>query len=186
MKLFLFSLLIYIAFACENRKKEATKELIIDTHLPFNDTIKLLSKNPELKLFNSEQIENKTRTAYIIQTAYFSDGYRNSTFFFDDYKCRVKYQQDTLNIWLNNNNGYFGNGVLVKVFNDQFYIKNIDPKTLKNEEKFIKAKVFSQKLILNKNKFNKNDSIYGFIDYKCTTDSLVDKHFKGYFKTIIK
>ena len=185
MRLFLFFMIISLAILSCQRDSDFEK-FIVNKKLSSNDTVKLLSKYPELKLFTSEVPESLTRTAYITQTASFTDGPRRSTFFFDDYKCKVKYQQDTLNIWLNNNNGYFGNGVLVKVFNDQFYIKNIDPKTLKNEEKFIKAQVFSQKLILNNNKFNKNDSIYGYIDYMCTTDSLVDKRFKGYFKTIIK
>lgn len=185
MRLFLFFIILSLtALSCqENRNFE---NFIVDQDLSSKDTIKLLSKYPELKLFNSEILQSPTRTAYITQTAHYTDGYRSGTFLFEDYKCKAKYQHDTLNIWLDNNNGYFGNGILIKVFNDQFYVKNIDPKTLKNEEKFIKAKVFSQKLVLNKDKFNKNDSIYGFIDYKCSIDSLVNKHLKGYFKTIIK
>lgn len=31
-------------------------------------------------------------------------------------------ENDMLNIWINNFNGNFGNGVLMKVFDDQFYI----------------------------------------------------------------
>ncbi len=158
----------------------------VDESLPDNDTILLLSKYPELKLYNSEIVESKTRTAHIVQAASYSDGFRKGTFLFDDYKCKAQYQNDTLTIRLNNNNGYFGNGILIKVFKNHFYIKDIDPKILKGEEKFIKSKVLSQKLTLNNNKFTKNDSIYGFIDYKCNIDSLVDKQFRGYFKTIIQ
>ncbi|MFZ4931765.1 hypothetical protein [Chryseobacterium sp. Mn2064] len=131
-------------------------------------------------------MESYTRTAYIVQHAFYYDGPLKGSFLFNDYKCSAQYENDTLSILLNNDNGYFGNGVLVKVFNSQFYIKDIDPSTLKREKKFIKSKVLEQKLVLNTNKFNKNDSIYGFIDYKCKIDSLVYKHFRGYFKTTIQ
>ncbi len=185
MKLFLFltGTLLTVLSCQKNRNFE---KFTVDKNLPNYDTIQILSKYPELKLYNSEIVESKTRTAYIVQQAFYYDGLLKGSFFFDDYKCRAQYQNDTLNILLNNNNGYFGNGVLVKVFNSQFYIKDIDPKTLKTEKKFIKSKVLEQKLVLNTNKFNKNDSIYGFIDYKCRVDSLVYKHFRGYFKTTIQ
>lgn len=185
MRLFLFFISLLLAsVSCQ--KEQNFETFIVDQSLPTNDTIQLLSKYPELKLFNSEVIRSKTRTAYIVQAADYSVKYHKGTFLFDDYKCKAVTQNDTLYIGLNNNNGYFGNGVLVKVFNNQFYIKNIDPKTLKGEEKFIKAKVMAQKLVLNSNTFKKNDSIYGFIDYQADIDNLVYKHFKGYFKTVIQ
>ena len=181
MRLFLFFIILVIPLlSC--KKEQHFDPFVVDKSLPFQDSIVLLSKQPELKLYNTEIPESKTRTAFILQTAYYSKG----AFLFDDYKCKAVYQKDTLNIRLNNNNGYFGNGILIKVFNNQFYIKDIDPKTLKGEEKYIKARGVSQKLILNNSRFNKNDSIFGFIDYKCSIDSLVQKHVKGYFKTIIQ
>ncbi|WPO91027.1 hypothetical protein [Chryseobacterium sp. HR92] len=185
MKLFLFfAVILLTTLSCQ--KDQNFEKITVDQNLPTQDTIRQLSKYPELKLYNSEIVESKTRTAYIVQKAFYYDGLLKGSFLFDDYKCKAQYQNDTLHILLNNNNGYFGNGVLVKVFNNQFYIRDIDPKTLKGEKKFIKSKVSEQKLILNTNTFNKNDSIYGFIDYKCNIDSLVYKHFRGYFKTIIQ
>lgn len=185
MKLFLFfSGILLMALSCQ--KEHNFGNFTVDSSLPNHDSILILSKYPELKLYNSEVVESKTRTAHIVQTASYSDGFRKGTFLFNDYKCKTQYLNDTLTIKLNNNNGYFGNGILIKVFNNQFYIRDIDPKTLKKEEKFIKSEVCSQKLVLNSHKFATNDSIYGFIDYKCNIDSLVDKHFKGYFKTIIQ
>ncbi|ANF50658.1 hypothetical protein A0O34_09030 [Chryseobacterium glaciei] len=178
---------VFLFLSCKTEKKEISKfqKIIIDGSLVDNDTIKLLSKYPELKLFNSEKENSKTRTAYVLETANYYDSGLLRTIHFEDYKCKAEYKQDTLNIWLNNNNGYFGNGVLVKVFNGQFLIKDIDPKTLKGEIKFINSKPFYQKLVLNKDIFQKNDSIYGFIDYKTDVDSLVKKNFRGYFKTSI-
>jgi hypothetical protein len=176
--------------SCKSEKKETenVEKFFVDKNLPQNDTIKFLSKYPELKLYNNEIVESPTRTACVVQKSGYSDRfyYTNKSFHFEDYKCKAEYKGDTIDIWLNNNNGYFGNGVLVKVFNDRFLIKDIDPKTLRGEIKFINSYPTHQKLILNKNKYLKNDSLYGFIDYQTNVDSLVAKNFKGYFRTVIK
>lgn len=86
---------------------------------------------------------------------------------------------------LNNSNEYFGNGVVIKVFDGQFFIKDIDPKTLHREEKFIKTSLIYQNLVLNKSHYQKNDSIYGYIEYN-TKVNLFIKDFRGYFRTKIK
>ncbi|KIC61768.1 hypothetical protein [Chryseobacterium taiwanense] len=188
---FVFIFCLFILSCKKEAKAEwAFEKFSVDKDLPKNNNIKLLSKYPELHLFKSEKLESSTRTANIVQEdgfyirCYTEKEYR--FFQFNDYKCKAEYKGDTINIWLNNYNGYFGNGVLVKVFNHQFLIKDIDPKALKDEIKFIETHLNSQKLILNKAIFRKNDSIYGFIDYNASLDSLVTKNFRGYFKTIIK
>lgn len=103
----------------------------------------------------------------------------------DNYKCFSALKNDTLEILLNNNNGFFGNGVLVKVFGGHFLIKDIDPKTLHGELKFIKTKPVYQKLVLDKNNFQKNDTVYGFINYNTKVEGFT-KDFRGYFKATIK
>jgi hypothetical protein len=197
IKAFLFLIVSVLGFcflSCikENREISQPEKITVDENLSKNDTFKILSKYPELKLFNSEKVESLTRTAHIVQ----EDGYYESFLYprrkqyrffqFSDYKCKTEYKGDTINIWLNNYNGYFGNGVLVKVFNDQFLIQDIDPKALKGEIKFINSYPVYQKLVLNKYIFQKSDSIYGFLDYETKLDSLVTKNFKGYFRTKIK
>ncbi|WP_336716554.1 hypothetical protein [Chryseobacterium mucoviscidosis] len=184
-----FSILGLCFLSCkkENRKILKPENITVDENLSKNDTFKILSKYPELKLFKSEKVESATRTAYILQISSFSDGYYHTrSVSFEDYKCKTEYKGDTINIWLNNYNGYFGNGVLIKVFNDQFLIQDINPKTLKGEIKFINSYPVYQKLVLNKYPFQKNDSIYGFIDYETKLDSLVTKNFRGHFRTKIK
>lgn len=178
-----------LILSCESEKNKIRKfeKFKIDKNLSENKTFKIISKHPELKLYNSEKVESKTRTAYIIQTASYSAGlYHTKPVVFEDYKCSAQYEDDTLTVWLNNYNGYFGNGVLVKVFKNQFFIKDIDPKTLKGEIKFINSSPVYQNLILNKWRFQRNDSIFGFIKYEAKIDSSVTKHFQGYFKTKIK
>lgn len=182
IKTFYFIVIFAFGLCFLSCKKEEKNEInfekfIVDKSLPQNDTIKLLSKYPELKLFNDEKIESKIRTAYIIETT--------NLFQVDNYKCKAVSKNDTLDILLNNNNGFFGNGVVVKVFEDRFSIKDIDPKTLHGEVKFIKTRPVYQKLALDKSNFQKKDSIYGFIDYATKVDSFT-KIFRGYFKAVIK
>lgn len=161
----------------EKKTKGNFERFSTDKNLSQNDTIKLLSKFPELRLFPREKLSSKTRTAYVVQNV--------GIHLMDNYKCHAFMKDDTLQIWINNNNSYFGNGVLINVFDRHFLIKDIDPKTLHAEIKFIKTNPFHQKLTLNKAKFQKNDSIYGFIDYKTKVDSFT-KDFRGYFKIVVK
>ncbi|MCJ8152819.1 hypothetical protein MKJ01_03445 [Chryseobacterium sp. SSA4.19] len=173
------ALLAWIVLSC---KKEKNREgnfgkFLIDKGLAQNDTIKLLSKFPELKLFPGEKPVSKTRSAYVIQNL--------GIHAMDNYKCNAVIKNDTLQIWINNSNSYFGNGVLINIVDGHFVIKDIDPKTLHSEIKFIKTKPLHQKLVLNKADFLANDSIYGFIDYKTKVDSFT-KDFRGYFKTVIQ
>lgn len=177
---FIFILIFCLSIvSCKKEKKiqQNFEKFVVDESLPQNDTIKLLSKYPELKLYKKEKLESKTRTAYIIQTTVL--------FQTDKYKCNAVSKNDTLEILLNNNNSLYGNGVLIKVFDDHFFIKDIDPKTLHGEIKFMKTKPVYQKLILNKNSFQKNDTVYGFINYNTKVEQFA-KDFKGYFKAVIK
>ena len=179
--LYFISILIFclLIVSCKKAKKreQTFEKFIVDKNLPQNDTIKLLSKYPELKLYKKEKLESKTRTAYIIQTTVL--------FQTDKYKCNAVSKNDTLEVLLNNNNGLYGNGVLIKVFDDHFFIKDIDPKTLHGEIKFMKTKPVYQELVLDNKSFQKNDTVYGFIDYSTKVENFT-KDFRGYFKAVIK
>ncbi|MDR6371468.1 hypothetical protein J2795_002745 [Chryseobacterium bernardetii] len=88
MKLFLFfSVIFLMTLSCH--KEQNFENFTVDKSLPDNDTILLLSKHPELKLYNSEIVESKTRTAHIVQAASYSDGFRKGTFLFDDYNAKL-------------------------------------------------------------------------------------------------
>ncbi|MGO4708278.1 hypothetical protein AB4Y90_03990 [Chryseobacterium sp. 2TAF14] len=175
--LFISSCLAIISCKKEKKNEQIFEKFTLDKNLPQNDTIKLLSKYPELKLYKKEKLESKTRTAYIVQIAGFLP--------MDNYKCSSALKNDTLEISLNNNNGFFGNGVLIKVFDDNFLIKDIDPKTLHGEIKFMKTRPVYEKLVLNKAHFQKNDTVYGFINYNTKVENFT-KDFRGYFKAVVK
>lgn len=183
--------ILFLSCESEKSKIEKFEKFKIDKKLNKNDTFKLISKYPELILYKSEKIESTSRTAFIVHEDHYYEMFlerrkRLQFFTFDDYKCSAQYKNDTLSIWLNNYNGYFGNGVLIKVFEDQFLIRDIDPKTRRGEVKFINSSPVYQNLTLDKSKFKRNDSIYGFIKYKTKIDSSVIKFFQGYFRTKIK
>ncbi len=93
-------------------------------------------------------------------------------------------ENDTLNIWINNFNGNFGNGILMKVFDNHFYIKSVNPNVIKGI-KFEDYELKSQKLILNKTKFKKGDSLFGYMFFECFADSIKYKKMEGYFQTKI-
>lgn len=113
-------------------------------------------------------------------------GLRNYPLLNRDYICEALIDKDdTLNIWINNHNGYFGNGILIKVFNKNFKIKSIDPNVIKGM-KFEKFDAIAQELTLNKSSFKKGDSIFGKLYFQCVVDSLKHKKMYGYFRTTIE
>lgn len=104
----------------------------------------------------------------------------------ENYICDASIiENDTLNILINNYNGYFGNGILAQVFGDKFRIKSITPKVIKGT-KFENYELKTQKLILDKATFKKGDSLFGFVNFECVVDSAKSKKMFGYFKTKIK
>lgn len=185
MKLF-FLICVSLAFmGCKNKKEKVIssyEKVVVDENLVHNDTIQLLSKFPELRLFRKEKMESKTRTAYIVQNSKFGNFLLDR----DNYKCKAQKKDDTLEISVNNYDGMTSNGILIKVFGNHFFVKNYDPQTLRGEIKFINAKPESQVLKLDKIDYQKNDSLFGFVDYQCNVKGGVVKSMQGYFKTRIQ
>jgi len=136
-----------------------------------------------LKLYDKEIVESKTRTAYIVQNS----GHDRFWLTFNNYKCKAQKKDDTLEISLNNYDGLVSNGIMIKVFDNHFFVKDYNPKTLKGETKFFNSKPEYQVLNLDKSIYQKNDSIYGFIDYECVIGGgTLAKLMRGYFKTKIQ
>lgn len=123
---------------------------------------------------------HKNNTIVQMQTSNILSNFENN------YHCEAIFgENDTLNIWLNNFNGYYGNGNLIKVFDDKFLIKSIDPNVLKGI-KFEKYHSMKEILVLNKGKYKRGDSIFGYVYLKCEVDSFKTKQMHGFFKTKIK
>lgn len=113
-------------------------------------------------------------------------GYRNYPLLNQDYLCKANIDDnDTLKIWINNYNGYFGNGILINVFNDNFKIKSVNPHVIKGI-KFENYDLIKQELILNQKIFKKGDSIFGKLHFVGVVDSLKHKKMEGYFRAKIR
>ncbi len=181
MKIALLMIIAVFLISCIKEKNNYS-HVVVDQGIVNNDTIKKLSKLPELKLYKSETVGNTSRTAYIIQHSQILNIGNIS----DNYKCKVNLENDTMNILINNNNKYFGNGILIKVFDGQFFVKDIDPNTFRGEEKFMFSKPLFEKLILNNSDYQKNDSIYGYIYYSGVVEGGIKKNMKGYFRTSVR
>ena len=101
--------------------------------------------------------------------------------FSDNYKPNAKLKNDTLNIEINNYNGNFGNGILIRIFDNKFLVKSIDPNVIKGI-KFEKYKLISQKLILDQNKFKISDRLNGRIEFECEIPEVKIKEMSGFFR----
>lgn len=113
-------------------------------------------------------------------------GFQNYPLLNQDYVCEANIDdKDTLNIWINNYNGYYGNGLLINVFNDNFKIKSVNPQVIKGI-KFENYDLVKQELILNQKTFKKGDSIFGKLHFVGVVDSLKYKKMEGYFKAKIQ
>ena len=89
-----------------------------------------------------------------------------------------------------NSDGYTGNGFKISVFKKKYKVtyssfSDAGPTYQNSSLKFI----FS-KLILNKKTYKKNDSIFRYVEFKCTDEKTylkpVEYYAKGYFKTRIE
>lgn len=96
---FIFILIFCLSIvSCKKEKKiqQNFGKFVVDEGLPQNDTIKQLSKYPELKLYRTDFNESKSRTAYIVQESTIW----NISGRFDNYKCKTNLKDDTLNIFI--------------------------------------------------------------------------------------
>jgi|GEM_PF-6596372 len=88
MKNVLALLILIFLISCKTdqiKDKKTYDKFIIDRNLVNNDTIKLLSKYPELKLYRTDISESKGRSAYIVQTSSILNIEGTS----DNYKCKA-------------------------------------------------------------------------------------------------
>lgn len=160
-------------FSCkeENKKIEFEKFQVENKIIP--DSVS--QKMSEYKLNNT-----------VVSRQSLNIGLRDYQSLDRNYICEALIDKnDTLNIWINNHNEYFGNGILIKIFNKNFKIKSIDPKVIKGI-KFENFDPIAQELTLNKLSFKKGDSVFGKLYFECVVDSLKHKKMYGYFRTKIR
>ena len=191
MKIILALSILLILINCKENSTLKFDKIIVQKEIKEIDSIKKMSKFPEI--INNKKLKSNSlyRTAMVTQCVSYDGknnfgrggGFRN--IYFSNYTAKSVLKNDTLEIEINNNNGEFGNGILVKIFEDKYVIKNFNPNTLHNKISFLDYPLINEKVILNTNQFKKSDSIFGCISYKCMINSYLTKEIKGCFRTKI-
>lgn len=171
IKLLFFGLFLLINCSKQNGKNTVYQKFKINKNI-VSDSL--------LQNMNKLGVNND-----VLNLQSISFGLRKSEAWNRDYICNAYIgENDTLNIWLNNYNGHFGNGILLKVFDQQYFIKSVSPKVLKGIE-FEDFKLVKQDLTLNKDSYKIGDKISGYIYFECIADSTKSKKMEGYFQTEI-
>lgn len=193
---------VFVVIFCVSCKKfdlviaEFQNVAKVDIGIENNDTIKKLFQLKELKNYPSDTLVSAHRTSYSLQNTLFSNASKNfgrsyvspKLAHFDNYKCEAKIVRDTLNITLNNFNGYYGNGIVIKVHKGKYLIKNINPNPRKGAPYFLEideSKTYNE-LTLNKSGYVVGDSIMGNFFYQCIIPENFRKEMLGYFRTKVQ
>lgn len=168
-----FSSLLLFLFNCSKRTEttEFSKIQLEGKVIPDSMYSKLLKYNSDNTVVSYQSIRL---------------GFKNFSNFNQNYVCSAFVgKKDTLNILINNYNGYFGNGILIHVFDGNYQIKSIDPNLIKGI-KFENYKLIKEELVLNKSAYKKGDSIFGKLYFECSIDSSKHKKMWGYFRDKIE
>lgn len=187
--LFLLTTLFFISCEKENEikgfKKYDVNEKIVD-----NIIFKNLNKNKEFDFGNrylkinknqkrSNNLEINTELGGI-KNLY--NEFNSESYFYTDLEDKTT---DTIIVLINNFDGYSGNGILLKIFQNQFkaeYSEQSDV-IITNKSKD-SISIFQSDLTLNDSNFKINDSIFGFLKLKMEKNKeLIDA--KGFFRTKI-
>lgn len=195
-KLLLIAIITFFILSC-NKKKTIQEDLTIYEKFKVNPNIqedtafKFLNTLPETYNFLDEAIPNAKKTSNVhfnygkyVEAAEHYYSVNNKT-------NALKKRNDSLIISIGTADGYSGNGINLIIKNDSYtsrYYKFSD--ILSYDDKEPQHKTLYQNLILDKDKYNLNDSIYGFISFKSRyIDERNDTLYvsaKGHFRGIVR
>ncbi len=198
-------LLFFITVLLISCKKDKEERAIIPKYWQKFSVVENIHKNINFKKMNSE-----TEFSILYDSSTLKPKTNNILFLSDtkiDFKDTLDikkqrflrnrncsayfFKSDTLSVGIMNSDGFGGSGFKISVFKDNY---KIDYATFTDVEPFKNKKpklIFDyKKLILNKKKYNLNDSIFGYIEFKCLdNDSYakpVYRYGKGYFRAKIE
>lgn len=146
-------------------------------------------------LFDSSTLKKKTNNIIFLTDSAinFKDTLNaKKSIFIKNRKCNAHFwKSDTLSINVMNSNGFSGNGFTISVFENHYkidYSSFTDTQPHKNEKP--KLNFGFIKLILNKKNYKANDSIFGYVEFKCIDENSypkpVERFAKGYFRSKIE
>ncbi|MXS72070.1 hypothetical protein GSF70_12670 [Flavobacteriaceae bacterium W22] len=198
MKNNILLIILFLQISCNKKEKEKFgdewKTIVVNSDIKNNINFKKFNDEKEFSfLFDNATLQKKTNNIIFLQDEKIDlkDTLEKNDIFLRNITCAANfYNSDTLSIHVMNSNGYTGNGFKISVFKKKYKVtyssfSDAGPTYQNSSLKFI----FS-KLILNKKTYKKNDSIFGYVEFKCTDEKTylkpVEYYAKGYFKTRIE
>lgn len=198
MKNILFIILILPISCNRNENKNFTdnewKTVEVNSEIKNNINFRKFNDEKEFSiLFDTATLQSKTNNIIFLQNEKINlkDTLKKNEMFLINKTCTASFKNsDTLSINIMNSNGFNGDGFKISVFKKKYkitysYFSDAGPDYQSTTLKFM----FS-KLILNKNRYKENDSIFGYVEFKCKDEKTylkpVQYYAKGYFRTKIE
>ncbi|QQV02572.1 MULTISPECIES: hypothetical protein [Chryseobacterium] len=198
MKNILFIILILQISCNRNENKNFTdnewKTVEVNSEIKNNINFRKFNDEKEFSiLFDTATLQSKTNNIIFLQNEKINlkDTLKKNEMFLINKTCTANFKNsDTLSINIMNSNGFNGDGFKISVFKKKYkitysYFSDAGPDYQSTTLKFM----FS-KLILNKNRYKENDSIFGYVEFKSKDEKTylkpVQYYAKGYFRTKIE
>lgn len=197
-KLLLITIITFFVLSCSKEKRLADQENVaicknfkIDPTIKRDTAFKFLNTLPETYNFLDEVIPNAKKSSNV-HFNYGKDVEATEHYYSVRNKADAfKKGNDSLIISIGTANGYYGSGINLIIINDSYtsrYYKFSD--MLSYDDKEPQHKTLYQNLILDKAKYNLNDSIYGFINFKSQyiderSDTIIVA-VKGHFRAKVR
>lgn len=180
----------------DNMETEKWQTFEISSDIESNVNLEKMLFEKELSiLFDSNTLQTKTNNIIFLAAEKIDlkdtlNIQKNS--FAKNRTCRAHYwKSDTLKINVINTDGYTGDGFSISVFKKKYKIKytsfsDAGPSSFNSP----KLKFSLSRLILNEKNYKENDSIFGFVEFKCVDEKTFSKpveyYAKGYFRAKIQ
>lgn len=194
--LFIISLLPISCNRNENKNFTDNEWKNVEVNSEIKNNINFRKFNDEKEfsiLFDTATLQSKTNNIIFLQNEKINlkDTLKKNEMFLINKTCAANFKNsDTLSINIMNSNGFNGDGFKISVFKKKYkinysYFSDAGPDYQSTTLKFM----FS-KLILNKNRYKENDSIFGYVEFKYKDEKTylkpVEYYAKGYFRTKIE
>ena len=183
LQIFICSLLACVCFtACKDKKNE-NNIVVVQPDIVNNPIYKKLNKGKEpadIILYGNKKMKPKTSDVFYQNSNY--PGLKD-TVKAKDYTCDAYIKDGYLTINIGMGSMFGGFGFHIKCTNEKY---SIEPYEWSDAEPIGKHnpvfKVIKQSLILNKNKYFMDDSIFGKVDFKIIEDQKITHIGNGYFR----
>lgn len=198
MKNILFIILL-LPISCnrnENKNFTANEWKNVEVNSEIKNNINLRKFNDEKEfsiLFDTATLQSKTNNIIFLQNEKINlkDTLKKNEMFLINKTCTANFKNsDTLSINIMNSNGFNGDSFKISVFKKKYKINYSYFSDAGPDYQSITLKFMFSKLILNKNRYKENDSIFGYVEFKCKDEKTylkpVQYYAKGYFRTKIE